>query len=287
MQPNQDQQEFWADTVGAIWVRRTGDIDAIFAPVLQAVLEAAQLGRDQAVLDVGCGAGTSSFEAAALVGPRGTVCGVDISEPFLNAARHDPRKGDGVSFILADAQTHAFAPAQFDRLISRFGVMFFEDSVAAFQNMARSLKSGGRMAFATWGTIEKNPFFTLPARLSATEIGPMPKSDPDAPGPFALRDTAKTLDILRDAGLAEATVDVCQIMLTPRGTAQDVAEMLCEIGPAKNALEDYQTGPAQRAAFVETLAAALRVYQTEKGLEIPAEINIFTASKPLSRNAKT
>jgi SAM-dependent methyltransferase len=279
MTRNKDQQTFWADTVGAIWVRRTPDIDATFAPVLEAVLDAAALQTGEAVLDIGCGAGSSTLAAAQVVGSEGRACGLDISEPLLEAAQKRITDIENIAFIQGDAQVYSSDQARFDCMISRFGVMFFEDPHAAFRNIADCLTPDGRIAFATWGSIAQNPFFTLPAGLSKSYFGPMPKSDPDAPGPFAMREADKGIAMLGDAGFKEAAVTVQQMALTPKGTSLDVAEMLCEIGPAKSAFEHHQADADQRAAFVKILADALEGYATPKGIEIPAEINIFTARR--------
>ncbi len=280
MTANTDQRAFWSDTVGDIWVTHSQAVDAIFAPVLDSVLAHANIHQGARVLDIGCGAGGSTFAVAALVDAHGAVDGIDISAPLLAAARADSRMAPNVHFILADAQTQAFDPDAYDLVLSRFGMMFFDDPVTAFTNMAGSLASGGKMVFATWGSIAQNPFFTLPAALSKAHFGPMPKTDPDAPGPFSMRDTDKVLGILAAAGLEQGAAEVAQMALTPHGTAQDLAALMCEIGPAKSAMAAYNADGPARTAFVAKLAAELKTYETPAGLRVPAEINIFTARKP-------
>lgn len=276
---NADQQDFWTAQAGPTWVSEMAAMDAALAPVLTGVLVRAALKPGERVLDIGCGAGTSTLEAAALTGANGHVCGADISDTLLEAARHRSAGVEGVSYLLCDAQSYDFK-AEYDALISRFGVMFFDDFTAAFINMARALQPGGRMILATWGAIPENPFFTFPAGVAKAELGPTPKSDPDAPGPLALRDVDKGLGLLRAAGLADTAVEEVTLALTPSGSAQDVAELMCRIGPADRALSYFQSPPAERAAFVTTLADALQVYQTPEGIRIPALINFFTARKP-------
>jgi SAM-dependent methyltransferase len=277
---NAEQRRFWSEDVGDIWVAQAGAVDAIFAPVLSRVLAQAGLRDGDHVLDIGCGAGSSTFEAATQVGAGGTAFGLDISEPLLAAAQADARGAQNTTFILGDAQSYALPEGRFDSMISRFGVMFFADTTAAFRNIAGALKPGGRISFATWGAIAANPFFTLPAAVSKAHFGPLPKSDPDGPGPFALRDVDRVLEILTAAGFAEGAADPQQMLLTPDGTAQDMAEMMCEIGPAKGALSEYKADAPARAALIAKLVQALEVYATPQGLRIPAEINFFTARIP-------
>lgn len=277
---NADQRQFWSEDVGDIWVQQARSLDAIFAPILARVLEQSDLRSGQKVLDIGCGAGTSTFEAAARVGVSGSACGLDISEPLLAAATGDQRASAQSTFILGDAQTYDLPERNFDCMISRFGVMFFADTADAFRNIARALKPQGRLSFATWGSIPENPFFTLPAAISKAHFGPLPKSDPDGPGPFALRNVDGVLEMLTAAGLNNATGEARKMLLTPQGSSGELAEMMCEIGPAKGALSAYQADAPARAALIDKLVSGLEIYETPKGLRIPAEINFFTATTP-------
>lgn len=277
---NADQRDFWTDKAGPVWTAQMAAMDAALAPVLDGVFARAALQSDEAVLDIGCGAGTSSLVAAAAVGPRGRVLGADISQTLLSMARIQAENLPHLEFELADAQIYAFTPGSYDVMISRFGTMFFADTEAAFANMARALQPGGRMCFATWGPIPENPFFTQPAAVAKRVIGTVPKSDPDGPGPFALRDTAKVEQILERIGMQDLQTDVVTLDLTPRGGPRAVAEVMCEIGPAQVALEYFEADEAQRETLTLSLMEALAAFETPQGIRIPACINFFTARKP-------
>lgn len=276
--PNTEQRDFWTGQAGPIWVRQAAAMDQTLAPVLEAVFDAAALRPSELVLDVGCGAGTSTIEAARRVSPGGKAIGVDISETLLAAAR--ARKAPGAAFELADAQTHPFEPDHFDSVISRFGVMFFADFEAAFRQLWTSLKPGGRIAFATWGDIPDNPYFTLPARVSKSTLGPMPKTDPDSPGPFALRDPFRIKNILQNADFNEIKVDSQHMMLTPAGNAKDVADLMMEIGPAQAAVSYHASGPDDKARLHAALVESLAQFESHRVVRIPALINIAHARKP-------
>ncbi|KIN61018.1 Methyltransferase, UbiE/COQ5 family [Sulfitobacter noctilucae] len=278
--PNTDQAEFWSDQAGPIWAAQMAAMDRTLAPVLDSVLNRAALETGEQVLDIGCGAGTSTLEAASLVGPKGRATGVDISTTLLDVARRRSDGTDTVGFELADAQTHRFEAGRFDCVMSRFGVMFFDDFNAAFNNIAMALRSGGRMVFATWGAIPDNPYFTMPAGMAKQLLGPVPKSDPDAPGPFALRDPDRVVSMLTRAGLTDISAKVVALDLTPPGERREVADLLCDIGPAQRALDYFEADAAQRSALLDALTEALLPYQTAEGVRIPASINFFIATKP-------
>ncbi|MEP5728744.1 MAG: methyltransferase domain-containing protein [Sulfitobacter sp.] len=276
---NDDQQTFWTTQAGPSWVTRMTAMDAAFDPILDEVFRLADFQRGDAIVDIGCGAGTSTLEAARRVGPIGRALGVDISQTLLDAACQRIDQQVNLQFELADAQVHPFEPEAFDGLISRFGLMFFEDPSAAFQNMAKALSTEGKMIFATWGAIPENPFFTLPSQVASDVIGKAPKADPDDPGPFSLRDVDRVTDLLDHAGMTQIKAYETQLMLTPHGTAGDLADLLCEIGSAQRILAYYGSDSDQRATLLLALEKALQQYVTPQGLRVPALINFFTAQR--------
>ena len=185
MSDNSDQAEFWSSDAGRTWVAEQTSMDAVLQPVLDGVLARADLQTGQSVLDIGCGTGISSIEAAVRVGTSGRVLGADISPTMLERATARARDLSNVQFLKADAAAHTFEQGAFDCLISRFGVMFFSDPVGAFHNIALGLKPGARLTMAAWGQIPNNPWFTLPAQAAKAVVGAPPAVDPDEPGPFA------------------------------------------------------------------------------------------------------
>ncbi len=280
MTDNSEQRDYWTDAAGPKWLRHQADLDALMQPVLDGVLSRANLQTGARVLDIGCGAGNSTVQAADAVGPEGHATGADISETLLGRARDLGQGRDNIEFILADAASHEFAPQSFDNLISRFGVMFFADPEAAFSNMAKALKSGSIVTFAAWGQIPENPFFTYPAQAARAVLGATPKSDPDAPGPFAFRDPARVEAILSAAGLAEIGCDTQTVHLTPQGGIADFAELCLGIGPASMAITHFEADAAQIAALRDMVIDVFAPFDGPEGLRIPAQINFFTATKP-------
>ncbi len=276
---NADQRAFWSDQAGPLWVAQMARMDAALFPVLDLVLQHAEIAAGERVLDIGCGAGTSTLAAAELTGTAGHVEGFDISDSLLTLARQRADGLPNVNFSHGDAQTHAFAASQASCMISRFGVMFFDNTTAALANMAKALVPGGRMVFATWGDIPENPYFTLPARTVRDVLGTPPKTDPDAPGPFALRDTGKVKEMFQAAGIGDIEAIEVSLDLTPQGDATDVAALMCQIGPAQSALAHFEADEAARAQLQAAISDALSIYQRPEGIRIPALINIFRARK--------
>ena len=278
MSDNSDQRDFWTDDAGPIWVEQRAGMDALLSGILDETLRRADLEVGHSVLDIGCGAGTSTLAIAEQIGENGHVTGLDISRTLLDDAQSRASGRTNIAFLDADAQTYPLVPQSADAIVSRFGVMFFEDSVAAFRNMATALRDDGVISFSAWGAIAENPFFTLPAQIARQILGPIPKSDPDAPGPFAFRAPDRIEAVLSAAGLVPK-IDILAEHLVCEDGAEAPARIMCQIGPAHSALLYHEADEAARAVLMEALVDALRAYQTEAGIAIPAQINYVTARK--------
>lgn len=224
-----DMAAYW-DRAGRVWVEQQALLDRIYQPIARAVVEAADLRNGEAVLDVGCGSGATTFEAAWRVGPEGRAVGADISPALLELARR--RAGEdgleGVDFVLTDAQTHAFEAA-FDAVVSRFGVMFFPDPVAAFANLRGALKPGGRLAFACWRGPADNAIATVPLAAAAPFLPSVPKFERDAPGRFGFADPDRVRAILAASGWRDVVVDPLDDP-TPV-SADELLTMSLRVGP--------------------------------------------------------
>ncbi len=191
----------------------------------EVLLSAAMPQRGERVLDIGCGAGAQTFALANAVGADGAVTGIDFSAPLLERAeeRRDKVGVGNVTFRLGDAAVESFPAGAFDLAASRFGVMFFEEPVAAFRSIAAALRSGGRIAFVAWQAQEHNPWFALPHTLAVERLGEGAPSSPDAPGPMAFRDADRVLRILSEAGLTDCSAEHVTTELHYPGSAQEAA----------------------------------------------------------------
>ena len=183
---------------GNAWVELQGLMDGLYQPLADVLIEAGFPGEGGCVLDIGCGAGTTPLQMARRLGAAGRAVGVDVSAPLLEAAR-SAAKSQGVAtapFLEGDAQTFDLEAAAYDAAISRFGVMFFSDSDAAFANLRRALKPDGKLAFACWRSPADNPLAGAPLEAAAPFLPPIPQADPDAPGRWAFADPDRVRGIL-------------------------------------------------------------------------------------------
>ena len=153
---NIDQSEYWNEKSGPKWVKLDDAMNERFSILTDKLFARANINKNERILDIGCGGGETSFRASKLVGPDGYVMGADISETLLSFARKKFSTIRNLEFNTCDAQSYKFEKANFDRVISRFGVMFFENPVEAFRNIRSSLKDGGTISCVSWSDIMKN-----------------------------------------------------------------------------------------------------------------------------------
>lgn len=172
----------WNGDNGRRWVDNQDRLDRMLSAYGEALIDAAAPAMGDHVLDVGCGAGATTFDVAARVGVEGRSVGLDISAPLIGRARElAAENGGAVEFRLADAAKAGFTPS-FDLIVSRFGVMFFEDPAAAFANLRRALKPSGRMVFVCWRGAAENDWTRLPMTAIRDLVPPPPPADPAATG---------------------------------------------------------------------------------------------------------
>ena len=200
---HEEQRAYWNGEPGGRWLARADDTDRMLEPILEAAIAQAKVMPGETVLDVGCGCGASLIALARAVGETGRVVGMDISEQMLGLARERTATLPQVECIVADAATHDFSALQADLIFSRFGVMFFGDPAAAFANMKRGLKPGGRIVFACWRGIQENAWMDVPLRAAYKHVPRQPRPGPEDPGPFSFADTERVTRIFREAGLPD------------------------------------------------------------------------------------
>jgi SAM-dependent methyltransferase len=256
-QTNEEQTTFWNGLAGRNWVEAQAALDQMLKPFEELLLEAVAAGPGGRVLDVGCGTGSTTLAAARLLGVRGRCVGIDISEPMLAAARaRAEQEGRPVSFVCADAQTHVFEPASFDTLISRFGVMFFEDPVQAFTNLRRAARDRSEFRFATWRSPAENPFMTTAERAAAPLLPNIPPRSADAPGQFAFADRSRIYRILKESGWTEIEVRPIDIACT--FPEKELARYLTRMGPVGRIL--HEADDRTRKQVVDTVRPSFDAY---------------------------
>ncbi|ALN79961.1 class I SAM-dependent methyltransferase [Lysobacter antibioticus] len=284
METNQQQISDWNGPVGERWLTYNDWLDERTAAYGQAAFLAAAPQAGEAVLDIGCGAGATSFELARAVGSGGRVVGVDVSEPLVGRARERGKAlGLPVEFCLADASRPLFAPHSFDLLYSRFGVMFFDDPVAAFAELRKTLKPGGRLAFACWRAPAENDWYGLPLRAIRC-IVEQDAVDTDAPGPFAFSDPQRVVRVLGEAGFEAVELRPFEAPFyygrgeTREAMTEDALSQVFRVGPVARLLAAQSEQVRERATVA--IRAALAEIATEQGIAVGGATWVATARAP-------
>lgn len=197
---NVEQVAAWNGVDGAHWARYERHRNAAFRPYERRLQLAARIDAHEHVLDIGCGSGESTRNAARAA-RAGSAFGVDLSFRMIEQAPRRAREEDlgNARFEQSDAQVHPFAPHAFESAISRFGAVFFADPEAAFRNVGRGMRSGGRLVLLTWRDFRVNEWFVALRQPLAFGSAP-PVSASEVPGPFGLADPRTVRGPLDAAG---------------------------------------------------------------------------------------
>lgn len=237
---NAEQAEFWEDRASS-WLDAEEQTERVIGSFGHEAIDLLAPRPGERILDVGCGSGPTTVRLAELVGPDGSVVGVDISAAMIEAARaRAAASGLGnVELRVADAQVDDLGDATFDAAFSRFGVMFFADPPAAFANVLRALRPGGRIAFVAWQALTANEWMFVPgaAAVSVTGVIP-PMPAPGEPGPFSMADEGVAASILEAAGFVDIVVaghdDVVRV---PESELETMVELAVGLGPVQRSLD--------------------------------------------------
>ncbi len=255
-------------------------MEAMLQPVDEPLIRALRLDAAYRIADVGCGTGGATLEILRQAPKSSVVHGFDLSPALIEVAlTRMPSGDDAIAFKLANMVTAAAPELLYQRLVSRFGIMFFNDAPAAFRNLAAWLAPGGRFAFAAWGPLAENLWMTTVHQVAADFIE-LPKTDPEAPGPFRYADPAKLLALLESSGFSELAIGDWRGTL-PVGGALPAAqaasfalsafssfgEQLAEAGD--NALNDAR----------QSLTERFLLHENNGAVRLEASVHIFTGTR--------
>ncbi len=277
---NAAQIEMWNGEIGRKWAAEQADLDRMLAPLGLGGMAKANFAPGENVIDIGCGCGATSLAIAASIAPGGQVLGVDISEPMLTRARQNASKTGNAAFILADASVHKFAAAAADVIFSRFGVMFFAQPAAAFANIRKALKPGGRVCLVVWRPVKENPWVMKSLMVAAKHVAMPAPLGPEDPGPFSFGDPARVTRILETAGFKDVKLQPQDMPITI-GAGRDLAgavDFLLGVGPIRAILAEQtpEVREKVRAEVQDTLAADFGA----EGLRMGSATWIVTAQNP-------
>ena len=274
---NTDAFRAWNGPDGDFWAEEEHRFDHSLHHYRRALLDAADIRPGDHVLDIGCGNGETTRGAATLA-RHGRVLGVDLSARMLEQARRRATEEglSNVDLLQADAQIHPFPPERLDLAISRTGTMFFGDPVAAFANIRRALRPGGRLVLLVWQGIDRNDWIReLREALAAGRD--LPDPPPDAPGPFCFADPERGRAVLTAAGFDDVVFTGVEEPMWFGATAEDAFDFLSRQGPARFLLRDLD--PEARERALAALRASVDAHVGDEGVVYPSAAWVVSAGR--------
>ncbi len=274
---NTAQAEEWDGHEGEVWTEQADRYDRASRRIWQRFLEAQLVGRGDHVLDVGCGTGRATRDVARLAS-EGTVIGIDLSTRMLEFARE--RSVDeglpNATFVRGDVEVFPFEPAAFDVAMSSFGAMFFNDSAAAFANIASALRRNGTLALLAWRNLHENAW--LMSLRNALAVGrDLPVPPPDAPTPFALADPGRVRGILGSVGFEGVALEPIDEVIDLGADASDALEFAKTMGIVEGLLDGLDE--EQRATAMSNLADLFHEHETPDGVLLGSAAWLIHARK--------
>jgi SAM-dependent methyltransferase len=273
---NREQREYWTRE-GEKWTRDPDRIERLNGEFGTVMLDAAQLSAGERVLDVGCGTGATTIEAAGRVTPSGAAVGIDISRPLIAVASQGVEHAgtNNVDFIEADAQVYPFEEDAFDAIVSRFGTMFFEDPGAAFANLARAVRRGGRMAIVCWQDVLLSEWTAVIGGAAATHLGFPDFGPPGAPGPYAFADGDRLKGIVEAGGFQDVTLEG---VTRPMLMGSDVDDVVSFFTSLELVVEWFASHPEDKVeATVAAVREALAPYSGPEGVIMSGSVWLVSA----------
>lgn len=278
MQPDQAVINQWTGAA-PFWKKHRDIIRRMFAPVTQALIEAAAIRAGDSVLDIATGPGEPALTVAAVVGPEGKVVGID-PVPEMVATARTVAADLGIRnsrFEVAFAGGLPFPDGAFDAVVSRFGVMFFPSPVDALRDMLRVLKPERKLALAVWHFAAANPFHYVLQNVIEQYVD-WPPPDPDAPDAFRFAQPGKLCGVLAEAGVSAPSERLLQFRieapLSPEGFWNMRFEMSEKLREKTAALSSEKLSEVKRRSL-----EALRPYFTDRGISLPAQVVIVSGTR--------
>jgi len=278
---NAGQIEFWNGDHGVSWAQYADIVDIMFSAITDSVLDAAEIGTGDRVLDLGCGNGGTTLAAANRVTPIGNVTAVDISAPMIERAKERSAAAGltNVTYMLGDAATYPFAAGSFDKLISRLGSMFFENPETAFRNMLPALASGATVALGVWRGPRENQWAMGPVAAAKEFLEMPPRPGPTDPGPFSFADPDRVKSVLGAAGLQDIELAPLDFQIPLGNTLDEALNFVMEMGPLSAPLATV-TGD-NRDKAIEAITKVLKDNQGADGVvHLAGACWIVTARAP-------
>ena len=276
---NGKQYDFWNEGIGKKWVQEDTSVNERFTILTNEFFSRVKIDKDDIVLDIGCGGGITSFEASKSVGKNGRVIGADISKILLNLAKKNYSNVKNLKFKYCDVQNYEFEKNSFSKVISRFGVMFFEDPIEAFKNIYHSMQDGGSLHFVCWTNVMENEFFTAAADIIIKHLNMGFPEVSRAPGPFAFSEEEYVKEILKASGFKNVKVDKVYSLITTNDSAVKDGNLLFNIGLAGRLLSEENISEEELSVIKDKIIVMCQNRQEKGKISYKACLNFVSATK--------
>ena len=278
---NKNQRDFWSGKGGDIWVERQNAMDTMLSPLGEAALNKLNLNEGENGLDIGCGSGHTTLNIAKRISPDGQVTGLDISEPMLKRAKESANEMSisNASFNCVDVQTDDMGEEVYSAAFSRFGVMFFEDPVAAFCNINKSLITGASLSFVCWQSPALNPWQSLFIEAVKKYVD-LPSPPPRSPSPFAFMESEYVSSILEESNFQNIMIEGHEAevnMFSGRSLSDSVKDYI-SINPVVSGMLKDST-EQEKTEIINSAIEAFSPYYSAKGLMFPSATWLVTTTK--------
>jgi SAM-dependent methyltransferase len=275
---NVEQAQNWDGDDGDHWTEHEDVYNGAVARHHRYFMCGAAIAAGERVLDIGCGTGQTTCDAAR-VATAGAALGVDLSSRMLERAREHAREHGltNVRFEQSDAQVHHFEEGRYDLAMSRFGAMFFSDHAAALRNIGSALRTGGRLVLMSWQPAADNVWIQR-VRDAFAAGRKLPDEPSGGPGPFGLAEPGYVRDVLAAAGFADVDLEMVNEPMWFGATADDAFNFWSNSGLSRGLLRDADKATCDRA--FASLRGLFEAHHTPDGVLLESAAWLTTARKP-------
>lgn len=276
MSETDNEMEDWTGEVGDRWLNNIDRFEGMLSLLHARLADTIAPQPGDSVLDIGCGGGPLSFMLAKRAG---SVTGLDIAPQLIDLAckRADEAGRANCTFHVGDAQTSTAPGAPFDRIVSAFGVMFFEDSEAAFRNIHAMARPGAKLDFAAWAAPDRNLWMALVMGVMAGHVE-LPEPDPLAPGPFRFADQGSTCAMLERAGFSNVSVEAVEQAQPLGGPGASTDEAVDFVMAALDMDALLAEQGVDRGPVIADLKDALQPHASDDGVMLPGTALFYSAT---------
>ena len=276
---NDEQFEFWNEGIGKKWVEEDDSMNERLSILTKELFLRSNINRNDKILDIGCGGGQTSFEASEMVGENGYVVGADISKILLDLAKSKYANTKNLEFKYCDVQNYKFRENSFNKVISRFGVMFFENPIEAFKNIYNSIQEGGSLNFVCWTNVMENEFFTDPTNIIIKHLNKEFPEITRAPGPLAFSEAYYVKEILVSSQFKNVKVEKVYSSISTNDSAEKDGDLLLKLGLGGRLLADANLSKKELSVIRDEMVEISQKRLKNGKITYKACLNYVSATK--------